>query len=60
MDHFFTSWMQGYLTALNMRGVTIRPMANVETESWLMNYCQQQPQLNFEAAVTRLVEELKP
>lgn len=58
MDQFFTSWMQGYLTALEAQRVKIRHAGNAELEAWLFGYCQQHPQANLETAVLALAKEL--
>jgi hypothetical protein len=58
MDQFFTSWMQGYLTALDAQRVKIRQAGNSELLDWLLGYCQQHPQANFETAVLELAREL--
>jgi len=59
---FFTTWVEGYLTAVNMRtSDTINILRNTDIHGamlWLENYCKNNPLENFNKAVYYLVEEL--
>jgi propanediol dehydratase large subunit len=58
LDQTFTSWMQGYLSAMDSQGLKIRPTSSTELHEMILGYCQQAPELNFEQAVLRVIQGL--